>query len=78
MENVLAGHFNLVEREKILQVMAERKFAEREDVERYTELGKLLAADYLFFGRAMAFFKKPEINHYKSKIGLHKIRSFKS
>jgi len=71
LENVLAGHFNLVEREKILSVMAERKFAEREDVERYTELGKLLGADYLFFGRAMAFFDKPEIKHevkyYKSK-----------
>ncbi|MCJ7645869.1 hypothetical protein MUO65_03055 [bacterium] len=67
MENALAGHFNLVEREKILQVMAERKFAEREDVERYTELGKLLGADYLFFGRAMAFFDKPEIKYYKSR-----------
>lgn len=71
LENVLAGHFNLVEREKILNVMAERKFAERDDVERYTELGKLLGADYLFFGRAMAFFEKPEIKHsikhYKSK-----------
>jgi len=67
LENVLAGHFNLVEREKILNVMAERKFAERDDVERYTELGKLLGADYLFFGRAMAFFKKPEIRHYKGK-----------
>jgi len=71
LENVLAGHFNLVERERILQVMAERKFAERDDVERYTELGKLLGADYLFFGRAMAFFNKPEIKHsikhYKSK-----------
>lgn len=63
LENMLAGHFNLVEREKILQVMAERKFAEREDVERYTELGKLLGADYLFFGRAMAFFDKPQIKH---------------
>lgn len=71
LENAIAGHFNLVEREKILKVMAERKFADREDVERYTELGKLLGADYLFFGRAMAFFNKPEIKHsikhYKSK-----------
>lgn len=71
LENVLAGHFNLVEREKILKVMDERKFAERDDVERYTELGKLLGADYLLFGRAMAFFNKPEIKHsikhYKSK-----------
>lgn len=63
LENVLVGHFNLVEREKILKVMAERKFAERDDVERYTELGKLLGADYLLFGRAMAFFNKPEIKH---------------
>ncbi|MBA7533692.1 hypothetical protein ES705_25935 [subsurface metagenome] len=71
LENALVGHFNLVEREKILKVMAERKFAERDDVERYTELGKLLGADYLFFGRAMAFFNKSEIKHsikyYKSK-----------
>ncbi len=71
LESALAGHFNLVEREKISQVLGERKFAERDDVERYTELGKLLGADYLFFGRAMAFFDKPEIKHsikyYKSK-----------
>lgn len=67
LENALAGHFNLVEREKILKVMAERKFAERDDVERYTELGKLLGADYLLFGSAMAFFNKPEIKHYKGK-----------
>lgn len=71
LENVLVGHFNLIEREKILKVMAERKFAERDDVERYTELGKLLGADYLLFGRATAFFDKPEIKHsikhYKSK-----------
>lgn len=67
LEKLLAGHFNLVEREKVLKVMAERKFAERDDVERYTELGKLLGADYLFFGSAMAFFNRPEIKHYKGK-----------
>ncbi len=67
LENALAGHFNLVEREKVLKVMAERKFAERDDVERYTELGKLLGADYLLFGSAMAFFNRPEIKHYKGK-----------
>lgn len=67
LENVLVGHFNLIEREKILKVMAERKFAERDDVERYTELGKILGADYLLFGSAMAFFNKPEIRHYKGK-----------
>lgn len=67
LEKLLAGHFNLVEREKVLNVMAERKFAERDDVERYTELGKLLGADYLLFGSAMAFFNRPEIKHYKGK-----------
>ncbi len=67
MEKLLAGHFNLVEREKVLNVMVQRKFAERDDVERYTELGKLLGADYLFFGSAMAFFNRPEIKHYRGK-----------
>src|SRR3989339_116152 len=65
MENILAGHFNLVEREKILRVMQERNLSTSDAFERYNELGKLLGADYLFFGKAMAFFDKPGLEYGK-------------
>jgi len=61
LENLLVGHFNLVEREKIEQVMAERNLGTPDAVERMTGLGKLLGADYVAFGNAIASLSRPEI-----------------
>lgn len=67
LENLLAGHFNVVEREKIKQVMAERDFETYGDVERINELGKLLGVDYVIFGNALVSVTGPELKHRESE-----------
>ena len=67
LENLLVGHFNLVERDRIAQVMAERNLGTPDTVERMTELGKLLGADYVLFGNAAASLDPPRTRQEASK-----------
>lgn len=74
IENNLMRHFNLVEREKIEDVLAERKFSYRVDVERYSEIGKMLGADLVVFGNTKAALNVPEIKHHEHKYESGKFR----
>jgi len=71
LEGVLVGHFNLVERQRIEQVKAERNFGPPNEVERLRELGKLLGADYVIFGNVSASLGRPEWRQtaYRDKKG---------
>lgn len=66
LEKSLIGHFNLVEREKIQKVWAERNFSSLNEVERFSELGKMLGADYLIFGNAIISVIGPELKYYQN------------
>jgi hypothetical protein len=61
LEALLSKQFNLIERQHIAQLLAERQIISYEDPARTTQLGKLLGADYLVSGRAISSFLKPQI-----------------
>lgn len=63
LDRFLIRHFNLVERSKIKAIEAERSFGDIRDVERLTELGEFLGADYLLFGDIIATISTPEIDY---------------
>ncbi len=67
LENSLMRYFNLAEREKIENVLSERNLSYKNDIERYSEIGKILGADFLIFGVAAVSVSAPEIGHYEHK-----------
>ncbi|MCQ9207772.1 MAG: hypothetical protein NG712_00040 [Omnitrophica bacterium] len=69
LENLLVGHFVVVEREKVKRVISERDFVDSGNMERIHELGKLLGADYLVFGNVTASVRESQLKHRRTKPG---------
>ena len=61
LESLLVGHFNLVERQRIEKVKAERNFGSSDEVERLRELGRFLGADDVIFGNVSASLSPPQL-----------------
>lgn len=61
LESLLSKQFNLIERQAITDVLAERQLISYQDPANMAQLGKLLGADYLVFGHAVSSISKPEI-----------------
>ncbi|MDD5496499.1 MAG: FlgT C-terminal domain-containing protein [Candidatus Omnitrophica bacterium] len=67
LENVLAGHFNLVDRGRIKEVMADRSSEDMKDHEGMTAVGRELGAAYLLFGNVTASVSTPDQRSSESK-----------